>query len=128
MALIMPVALVLGVLVSLPLAFFFARDVSFAVRLGAAIGVGVALGGTMGFVLTSLGAKGPSEPMAAERGVTVRVHSDRDDVRAAMLEAHPIRLDVIDDTGKPIETIATEEQESDTGAVQDLGDRMTNWP
>jgi hypothetical protein len=121
----MPLAIVVGALVMLPLAFFV-HGMTLFVRVAAAVGVGAALGATSALVLMALGQKNPDEPMAAERGVTVRVPDDRDELRRVMLEAHPIRLDVVDDRGRPIETIATEPDASLDPRTQ--GKRQTHWP
>ncbi|MEY2398867.1 MAG: hypothetical protein QOJ00_2041 [Actinomycetota bacterium] len=127
-ALIGPLAIVIGMAVMLPLVFFFAQDVNVKTRLAAGLGVGAFLGGTVALVLISLGAKRPNAKLAAERGVTVRVPVDTPDVRAAMIDAKPIRLDVIDDGGRPLETLTTEEEDNDEGIVQQFGDRAKKWP
>jgi hypothetical protein len=121
----MPLAIVLGILVMLPMAFLV-HGITFGARLLASIGIGAVLGGTAALVLMGLGQKNPDEPMAAERGVTVRVPDDREELRHVMLAAHPIRLDVVDDRGRPIETIATEPDESLDPRTQ--GKRQSHWP
>lgn len=122
----LPLCIVAGIAVVLPLAFLFDGGVSFGTRLIAAVGIGAAFGITVALVLVSLGAKRPNEPMAAERGVTVRVPDDTEEIRRMMIAAHPIRLDVVDDRGRPIETLA---EEPDTTLESDTFDeRQKNWP
>ena len=82
------------------------------------------MAGSVTLVLMSLGQKRPNEPMAAEQGVVVRVRHDRDDVRQLMLAAQPLRLDVVDDEGRPIETVA----QDGTTTARDMGKRMMQWP
>lgn len=93
----------------------------------ALIGAGIALmlAGTVTLVLMSLGQKRPNEPMAAERGVVVRVHDDRAEVRKLLLDAHPLRLDVVDDQGRPIETLTTQ---GDSSSAREIGKRVNEWP
>lgn len=122
----MPVFIVVGVLVALPIAFMFQSDASTGVRVLAALGIGVAMGGTVALVLMALGQKNPDEPMAAERGVTVRVPDDTEELRRVMIAAHPIRLDVVDDEGRPIETIAEERDHSADPHTFD--ERQKHWP
>lgn len=97
------------------------------VLVGAAIG---AVGGaTVGFIVGGgLGVRGPEEAEAAERGVTVRAWPDRPEVRDVMVNRAPIRLDVLDRAGRAIETITTEEQQTDDGAVQRVERRLTQPP
>ena len=120
-----PLAIVAGIVVMLPLAFL-AHGMTLFMRIAAAAGVGAALGLTAALVLMGLGQKNPDEPMAAERGVTVRVPDDRDELRQVMLDAHPIRLDVVDDRGRPIQTIATDPDSSLDPHTQ--GKRQAHWP
>lgn len=122
----LPLCVAAGILVALPLAFIFDAGVSTGTRLVAAIGIGAAFGATVALVLVSLGVKRPSEPMAAERGVTVRVPDDTEELRNLMIGAHPIRLDVVDDRGRPIETI-TEEPDTSLEA-ETFAHRQKNWP
>lgn len=119
-------ALVLGVIVALPIAFIFKSDVSTLGRVGIAAFIGAAIGGTIALVLTALGAKRPNEPMAAERGVAIRVPDDREDLRRVLIAAHPIRVDVVDHQGRPIETIAEEPDASLQPETFD--ERQKNWP
>lgn len=122
----MPLCVVLGIVVALPIAFMFESEVSTGGRIIAAVAIGAAMGGTVALILMSLGQKNPDEPMAAERGVTVRVPDDTDELRRVMIAAHPIRLDVVDDEGRPIETIAEEADHS--ADPETFDDRQKHWP
>lgn len=123
-----PVSILAGVVIMVPLALLLVPRTSMSGGARAVIGglIGAALGATIALVLMALGEKNPDEPMAAERGVTVRVDDDGDELRRVMLAAHPIRLDVVDDRGRPIETIAAE---PDTSLEPEtFNDRQKNWP
>lgn len=105
---------VIGVVVCLPLALIEFADVSLPGRLLIAAIVGAFAGATLGFVMGGgLGAKGPGEPLAAERGVTVAVEaSDPEEaarVADVLKEREPIRLDAMLADGQPADTVTTEE-------------------
>jgi hypothetical protein len=109
-----PIGVVVGMAIALPFAFIPVSGVSFLVRLLVALGVGAAAGGTAGLVIGGgLGAKGPAEPVAADRGVTVRIPCrSRDEAKALadrLERLDPIRVDLMTAFGQPSGTVATEE-------------------
>lgn len=107
----------IGGLFGIPAAFIAFGDVSLATRLVITIGVGVAAGSTFGFVMGGgLGAKGPVEELAAERGVTLSVTTDDPAVADLLQRHHPIRLDVVEGD-QPVATVASEDDE---GPVQEV--------
>jgi hypothetical protein len=116
----------LGVLVALPFGFIdFGPPVWQRFVIAAFVG-GVA-GATLGFTVGGgWGAKGPAEPLGAERGVVVAASvaagEEADRVASALAALHPIRLDVLDEAGRRIETV-TEEHRGD-GVVQQVGDAL----
>ncbi|HSH58695.1 MAG TPA: hypothetical protein VK988_03440 [Acidimicrobiales bacterium] len=122
LSLVTPVAAVLGVLVTLPLALIF--DLGGAplwVRLLIAVATGVIGGGTVGFVVGGgMAMKGPDEPLAAERGVTVRVPAASGEVVDAMEDEDPIRLDTVAPSGRKTSTVETEDERTPDGVVQNL--------
>ncbi|HVT77031.1 MAG TPA: hypothetical protein VHD87_08380 [Acidimicrobiales bacterium] len=123
----MPLFIAVGMVIMLPIALaVHGSHLATGTRVVAGLLIGAALGATMALILMGLGEKNPDEAMAAERGVVVRVGEDRDDLRSFMLESHPIRLDVVDDRGRPIQTIATEPDTSLEPRTQ--GKRETHWP
>jgi len=107
----------IGGLLGVPAAFVAFGDVSLATRLVITIGVGVAAGATFGFVMGGgLGAKGPVEQLAAERGVTLSV-TTADAAVADILRRHnALRVDVIEGD-QPVATVASED---DDGPVQEV--------
>lgn len=119
-AVTVPVAVAIGVVVALPFAFLplpGAASMAIWAKLLIAAVVGAAGGATVGFVVgAGFAAMGPGEPMAAERGVTVRVDDGRDVVEAALRSARPIRLDRLHPDGAST-TVMTE---ADTEPVIDL--------
>lgn len=105
-----------GALVGVPVGFIAFGDVSLAVRLVITVGVGLAAGSTFGFTMGGgLAAKGPVQPLAAEKGVTVSVTGD-DPALADALRAHaPLRVDVVEGD-QPVGTV-TSEDPSDTRSI-----------
>lgn len=121
-----PITLLASAVVAVPIALIFGGDVSMGGRLALASGMALVMAGTITLVLMSLGGqKRPNEPMAAEQGVVVRVRTDSDQARSLMLAADPLRLDVVDDQGRPIETLTTA---GDPSSVKEIGKRMPQWP
>jgi hypothetical protein len=57
----------------------------------------------------ALGVKRPDEPMAAQRGVTLRVGVDDAPTRERLMAFKPIRVDVITVRDEPVATVMTEE-------------------
>ena len=104
-----------GALVALPFALIPMGSLPLVTRVLIVVAVGTVAGATLGFVLgAAFGAKGPREPLATERGVTVSVSTqDRDQVQraAGTLEGRaPTRLDEAVEGGQPTETVTTEEE------------------
>lgn len=120
-----PVGILIGLVVAMPIAFLFPGELSSGARLAMGGFIGLVFGVSGGLVLTSLGQKRPTERMAAEEGVTVHVKHDTEEVRRLMLAAQPLRLDVVDDQGRPIETLATQ---GDSSSPREIGRRMNEWP
>jgi hypothetical protein len=81
---------------------------------------GVILAMTSVIALTAapaLASRRPQAAMAAEQGVTVRVHADTPQIRSIMLRHDPIRLDAITPGGHPIGRVANEEDLHDEDSV-----------
>lgn len=107
----------IGALLGLPAAFIAFGDVNLATRLVITIGVGLAAGSTFGFVMGGgLGAKGPVEELAAERGVTLSATTTDPAVTEVLRRHHPIRLDVVEGD-QPVATVTSEEGD---GPVQEV--------
>lgn len=124
--LMVPVAAAIGALVLLPLGFVEIGGLPLWLRLLGAAVAGAFAGGTVGAIVGGgVGAKGPAEPLASERGTTVRVQDGRREVADAMARgSDPIRLDRVDPGGGRIETVTTEEERSDEGTVESLGRKL----
>lgn len=110
-----PIGVLIGMAIALPFAFIPVGGVSFVARLIIALGVGAAAGGVAGLVIGGgLGAKRPAEPVAAERGVTVRIRCRSREEAKALAERlerfDPIRVDLMTAFGQPSGTVATEEE------------------
>lgn len=107
--------LVVGFVVTVPLGFVPLGSIGLFPRLLIAAVVGGFAGATMGFVTGGgFGAKGPAQPMAAERGTTVSVAvasaEEATKVAEAMRGHDPIRIDLTTAEGEPIGVVTTEEE------------------
>ncbi|MDQ1445636.1 MAG: hypothetical protein QOI20_2100 [Acidimicrobiaceae bacterium] len=99
-----------------PLAAMHMGRLGLPTRLAIVEACALATGATIGFLAGMMkGGKGVDrreDPLAAERGVVVGVTVDEaaaDEVADAMAQAGPIRLDVSGTDGRPLSTLATEE-------------------
>lgn len=107
---------VVGFVVTVPLGLVPLGSIGLFPRLLIAAVVGGFAGATMGFVTGGgFGAKGPAQPMAAERGTTVSVPvasaEEATKVAEAMRGHDPIRIDLTTAEGEPIGVVTTEEEE-----------------
>ncbi|MCU1370813.1 MAG: hypothetical protein JWO77_2007 [Ilumatobacteraceae bacterium] len=116
-----PVTLVCTI-VLLPFAFIDIGDIPLWVRLLSCALIGATVGGTIAIVAgPALGAKRANEPLAAQRGVSVRVATWSPQLVDLMASADPIRLDVIDRHGARMGyTVATEDLSAGTGIVEEI--------
>jgi hypothetical protein len=114
------VAILVSLLVAVPLAF-----VDFGATLGTRLivfsAVAVALGGTIGFVAgAGAAAKRPGERTAAHRGTVVRVQGDSPELRRALVDLEPIRVDQVAHDDTPLDTVVTEGDRDDEGTVEEV--------
>ena len=115
-----PVAVVLGVLIALPFAFMSWGSLPLYGRIIGAVLIGAAAGATVGFVVGGGEAeKGAPSAMAAEEGVTLRVADARSEVKQALADAGPIRVDVIEPDGTPLGPLSSK-QDDEENVVEDL--------
>lgn len=115
-----PIAVAVGILIALPFAFMSWGALPLYGRIIAAVLIGAAAGGTVGFVIGGGEAeKGAPSTMAAEQGVTLRVTDARPEVKQALTEADPIRVDVIEPDGTPLGPL-TSKQDDEEDVVEDL--------
>lgn len=109
------VCTIAGALLALPLAFIPFGDIGIGARLFIAAAIGAAAGATVGFMAGGFAAKGPGQPLAAERGTTVsidvRTPEEIERVTEAMRAHDPIRIDLTTGAGDAVSTITTEEEE-----------------
>jgi|RhiMethySRZTD1v2_1073278.scaffolds.fasta_scaffold1130959_2 hypothetical protein len=102
-----PAGAIIGAILLLPLAFVPMGDLSAGARILIAAACGALAGAVIGLVLGgALGARRPGEAMAAQRGVTVTAAPATDAVERAMAELHPVRLDVVNRSGTPLEALS----------------------
>jgi hypothetical protein len=121
MGLVGGVAVAIGLAVAIPLAFIDWGYGSFWIRLAWFAVVAIAAGGTVGFVAgAAAAAKRPSELAGAHRGTVVRVSDDTPEIRRALVELKPIRMDEVTHGDTPIDTITTEEQSEPEGVIEEV--------
>ena len=125
LSLAVPLGAVIGAGLMVPLAFFVFTDFSLFGRVAVALFTGGLAGATVGAVAGGgLGARGPANPLAAERGVTVRVDDGRQEVADALAQEDPVRLDKLSQSGVRLDTVTTEEDRTDDGVVQDVSRKV----
>ena len=122
MSVVIPIAAAVGVLVALPFAFLITfGGASRVLRLVIAVVTGGLGGASVGFIVGGgMAIKGPDEPLAAERGVTVRAPAARKEVVEALAEEEPVRLDTVAPSGRKTSTVRTEEEQEPDGVTEDL--------
>jgi hypothetical protein len=125
---LLPIGVVVGMLVCLPFAFIDFGG-SLGQRLLIAALCGAAMGATIAFIIgAGLATRGRFEANAADRGVTVRVPTDTEEVEAAMADHTPIRLDRLESDGTPDTVVVTEEQFDDRGVVETMAGHLKAAP
>ena len=120
-----PAATLLGALVALPFALIPFGDFSFVGRLITLAAIGATGGAVFGFILgAGLSAKGPRDPMAAEKGTTVAVSASDPEAREALTERRPLRVDKVSDGGQAAETVATDEEPKPGDTAKGIADTV----
>jgi hypothetical protein len=119
-AVLAAIGALIGAIVALPLALVPMGGLDWWARVLIVVAVGALAGGAVGFVVGgALGAKGPADALAAQRGVTVAVTGDIDRTRRVMSARGPIRLDLVESGRVPVDALETDEDEQ-PGITQDL--------
>lgn len=73
------------------------------------VGIGAGCGSTIGFIAGGgFLARGPAEPAAAARGVTVAIDPATNEAISLLRDAAPIRLDLLTEGGETLGTVTTE--------------------
>jgi hypothetical protein len=117
-----PIAAAAGAVIALPFAFIFTfGSTELWLRIVVALVIGAMAGGTVGLIISGgMTIKGPDEPLAAERGVTLRVADAGADTVQALEQEEPIRLDTVAPSGRKTSTVETEEERTGSGVVDRL--------
>lgn len=109
------------------LAPFLLDDMNLLGRLAILGGIGFVAGSTIGIVVgPGFAAKGPNEPIAAERGIPVSVPLTNDRVREIFMSAGAIRVDEVTDAGEPIINLSSEGDGQDRSAAQRTADDLAD--
>jgi hypothetical protein len=116
----LPVATVVGAAIGILFGFLPIGHAAVALRIVIGAVSGAVAGATVGLVLGGgLGAKRPAEPLAAARGVTVRVEArsreEGESVARIFGRLDPIRVDLMTAFEQPARTVTTEEDDRATG-------------
>jgi hypothetical protein len=119
----LPVATAIGASIGILFGFLPIGHAALGLRVLIGAICGAAAGATVGLVLGGgLGAKGPAEPLAAERGVTVRVEArsleEGEDIARVFGRLDPIRVDLMTAFEQPARTVTTEEEEDERASGQ----------
>lgn len=129
LAVTVPLAALSGAVLMLPFTLVMIDGWEWWERALLMLAIGAAAGGTIGTIVgAAMSARGPDDPSAAQRGVTVRVKAvgvDRPEIARALVEEHPIRLDAVDADGTVRETIVTEEEFDPDGIIERLQHQFT---
>jgi hypothetical protein len=123
-----PIATVIGAIIGLGVGLIPWANVGLVFRMITGAACGALAGAVVGFYGGGLAAKGPAEPLAAERGTTVRIVAPlaaSDAVAAALSRFSPIRLDM---AGRDEwATVTTEEEQGSVpsgNTAETLRDRV----
>ena len=124
----MALAAVVGAIVFLPFGAIAFAGLTLGSRLLTCALAGAAAGMVGTYVVGAASARGPADPMAAERGVTVRVRAADARVVDALKRARPIRLDVVAGDGSIDLRPVVEDQDTTPEAVGDAVKRLEQHP
>jgi hypothetical protein len=121
-----------AVAVATPFAFIEFGGLAFWGRWLIVVGSVVAMVSVIALVVgPALGSRRPDDPLAAHRGITLRVAADGDDVVEILKASGPIRIDAVTRDNRPLGPIATEEDHGQPSSLADeaaraAGDLATN--
>lgn len=125
-ALGVPAFAAIGAVVVLPLGFFVLESLAVWTRLLTLAVLGAVAGGAGGAIVGAGEAeKGAQKPLAAERGVALRVDGagGDPDIRRLLADAQPIRVDLVSDRG-PSGAVVEEDERTGEGVKEHL---RTAW-
>lgn len=123
-AILYGVACALAMMVLAP---FLLTEMSLVARLVILGGIGFVAGSTIGIIVgPGFSAKGPNEPIAAERGITVSVPLTSDGLRDVFTNAGAIRVDEVTEQGEPIINLASDGDGRDRSASQRMSDILSD--
>jgi hypothetical protein len=102
----------IGLLLALPVAVIDFGGWPAWLRLIVVAVAGITAGATVGWVVGGgFGAERPDDSLAAEHGVTVSVPATPE-IETALVQSHPMRVDLVSDDGTPVRPIYSEPDES----------------
>lgn len=108
------------------LAPFVLSDMGLGARLAILGGIGFVAGATIGIVVgPGFSAKGPNEPIAAERGVTVSLPLTDEGLAEIFRNAGAIRVDEVTDQGEPIINLTSDGDGEDRDGLERMSDTLS---
>lgn len=119
-----------ALVIALPFTFVPFGGLAWWWRLCILAAVGLAAGGTVGFIAGGgmLARGGPAKRAAAARGVVLAVQSSDPAVIDLVRQSEPIRLDVVSPHGAPIRTVSSEADRDPRGLIEGVKDDLTKDP
>jgi hypothetical protein len=120
---VMVLGALVGAVVALPFAAIPFGDMAVGWRILIVMLVGLAVGGTVGWVIGGgFGAKQSDEPLAGETGATVALPATPA-ARNALIATHARRIDLISASGNPVSTVK-DEREGLNDIARNIGRHM----
>ena len=114
------VCAVVAAIIAAPFAFID-FGLSFWGRLILLVGIGLAVGATIGLIVgPALASKRPDEPAAADTGTVLLVADDSPDIRAILARLHPIRIDEVAYGTLPRGTVITDSPPMVEATIEEL--------
>jgi hypothetical protein len=98
-------------------------DAWLEVLVGAIVGA-VSTGTIAAIMIPAMSVKNPQDPSPVEEGITVRVDEFSPDIERMMAEARPLRLERLAASDQPVATVLTEEDQSDEGIIEEVGENF----
>jgi hypothetical protein len=122
--LVVPIGAILGAVLVLPFSFVPMGSLDLWVRALWLAVIGAAAGATIAAIVApALAAKDAFAASLLERGTVVRIDDDRPELRSALADLRPIRLDAVASDGS-IERLTTEEDPQDGGVLEETVDTV----
>ena len=106
---------VIGVIIAFPFSFIPVASAPWWLRFVVLVIIGAMAGALIGVMIgVPLAAKGPGDRLVAQRGVTVAVTGSLEVAERVMARNQPLRVDLVDPHGNPMEVVDEARETSTT--------------